>query len=468
MKFDKSLFLKWIDFNHTGLGDFDYDLVDRCTLIAYDKYNQCKGFTVFEMRTFDERFIERFKERSHKPEFKDAVFKLYMPYFQQFRAEKLLASVDLNISIIWTSFVNLKKNNNELKVRDRLRVVNVDDSPVILKLLKHIINEFDSVEILEQINDSKEAAQRIKSLSPDVVTMDIQMPEKTGVDVVRELLNLMDVPVIMVSSLSPEDGPLVFDALNSGAFDYIQKPKQEEQEQFSKDLKEKLLAAVAGSGKHSNIRKVLENSKQSKTKLSAPIYPSNLVWALGSSTGGTQALTRVFTTMPSQIPPTLIVQHIPPIFSKSFAESLNNLCPFTVKEAEDGELVQPNHVYIAAGGKQMQIRGSAGHLRVYITDDPPVNRFKPSVDYMFESIAKIPHLKLVAGILTGMGSDGAQGLLKLKNIGAFTFAQDEQSSAVYGMPRVAAEIGAADKVVGLDQMASVMLNNSQDTRKKAG
>lgn len=471
MKFDRSLFLKWIDFTNPTLGDFDYNLIDRGVLVAFDQNNKCEGFTVLETRAFDESFVSRLEARSLRPEFKNSYFKFFIPKFQQHRVEKFFSAVNLKIETIFTSYVNLKKVNGNLKIRSKLRVVNVDDSPVILKLLSHIFSEFDSAEIIEQISDSRNAAQKIKNLMPDVVTMDIQMPEKTGVDVVRELLKMADIPVIMVSSLSPDDGPLVFDALNSGAFDYIQKPKQETKEEFSKDLSSKLLAAVDGVGMHSNIKRVLENSSLSKKNIAAPTYPSNLVWCLGASTGGTQALTQVFTVMPSKIPPTLIVQHIPPVFSKSFAESLNNLVPFTVKEAEDGEVLKPNHVYIAAGGKQMKVKGVAGNIKIYITDDPPVNRFKPSVDFMFNSVSEVPHLQIVAGILTGMGGDGAEGLLKLRKQGAFTFAQDEQTSAVYGMPRVAAEKGAAIKISPLDQVAQLMLSQSGDVKqnlKKSG
>lgn len=466
MKFDRSLFLKWIDLNNSSLGEFDYNLVDRGVLVAFDGNNNCEGFTVLETRSFDESFVKRLQARALKPEFQNSSFKFYIPSFQRHRVEKHFSEINFKIDVVYTSFVNLKKINGNLKIRSKLKVINVDDSPVILKLLSHIFSDFESAEIVEQISDSTGAAQRIKSLMPDVVTMDIQMPEKTGVDVVRELLKTTNIPVIMVSSLSYDDGPLVFDALNSGAFDYIQKPKQEEKEEFSKELSAKLLAAVDGIGKHSNIKKVIESGKNSSVSQAvAPNYPSNLIWCLGASTGGTQALTQVFTLMPSKIPPTLIVQHIPPIFSKSFAESLNNLVPFTVKEAEDGEVLKPNHVYIAAGGKQMKAKGVAGSIKIHITDDPPVNRFKPSVDYMFESVCELAHVEIVAGILTGMGNDGAEGLLKLKQKGAFTFAQDEHTSAVYGMPRVAAEKGAALKIVPLDQVAQLMLSHSSEKKQ---
>ncbi len=161
------------------------------------------------------------------------------------------------------------------------------------------------------------------------------------------------------------------------------------------------------------------------------------------------------------------MQHIPPLFSRAFANSLNDLCPFTVKEAEDGEVIKANHVYIAAGGMQMGVVQRGKEIKIAVRDEAPVNRFKPSVDYLFQSVSKLRGVQIVAGLMTGMGKDGAKGLLDLRQIDARTFAQDEASSAVYGMPRAAVEIGATEKVVSLDQIAQTLMSQSMQTRKSA-
>ena len=178
---------------------------------------------------------------------------------------------------------------------------------------------------------------------------------------------------------------------------------------------------------------------------------------IGSSTGGTEALKTVLTQLPEKIPPILIVQHIPPVFSKAFAERMNQLCPFEVKEAEDGESVTENKVLIAPGGRQMKVGLRNSLLHVIIDDSAPVNRHKPSVDVLFDSIALLQRKKVVAAILTGMGTDGAKGLLKLRHGGARTFAQDEATSVVYGMPKEAAKLGGVEKIISLDQVASNLL-----------
>jgi two-component system chemotaxis response regulator CheB len=182
------------------------------------------------------------------------------------------------------------------------------------------------------------------------------------------------------------------------------------------------------------------------------------VLAMGASTGGTEALRSVMLLLPARIPPTVIVQHIPPVFSKAFAERLNQLCPFEVKEAEDGDELRPSRVLIAPGGKQMKIQQTAKGLSVRVTDDAPMNLHKPSIDYLFHSVASVAGKNSIGVILTGMGGDGAQGLLEMRKKGAKTLAQDEQSSVVYGMPKVAFEMGAVEKVVSLDEVATEILN----------
>ncbi len=462
MNLDASLYLKWIEAGNQTLEGQTFCLTNLCTLVGRTVDEKIKGITVFEPKDFSEAFLTRLEQRRQREEFADLEFTLHLPAFLKHRADTLLAAKGVEyLEIRYTPYVHIKQHGGRFVVREKLRVVSVDDSPVLLKFLKKAMDELDFIDIVAQISDPFKAVETIEKFKPDVVTLDIQMPGKTGVEVLKELSSSNPYPVIMISSLNLEEGSLVFDALNNGAFDYLQKPKLEDLKNFKEELSQKLLLAVAGREKHSALQKLSRRSS-----LAAPAtYPSNLIWCLGASTGGTQALTRVFTSMPAKIPPTLIVQHIPPVFSRAFADSLNQLCPFTVKEAEDGDIVLPDHVYIAPGGIQMGVEKNQGRLCISLKDAPPVNRFKPSVDYLFLSIAKIDGLRIVAAILTGMGRDGAQGLLDLKKYGAQTLAQDEASSTVYGMPRAAHEIGATDRSVPLDEIAHSLLTTSTHAKK---
>lgn len=460
MKMSSELYLKWLAPKVSPLPDFDFFLTNQCVVTATNNNNEIVGVTLFEPKDFSDSFLKRLEQRRCRSEFSDMAFSIFLPNFLRHRADALKAGLT-NVNVIFTPFINIKKNGDLFFLRKSMRVVSVDDSPVLLKFLKRAMEELGFIEIVAQVTNSEDAVSVIQKLKPDLVTLDIQMPKMTGVDVLKELFKTEHFPVIMISSLNLEEGSLVFDALNSGAFDYIQKPKLEELETFKDELSSKMLSAVIGRGKHSALNKL----RPKKVLAPTDSYPSNLIWCLGASTGGTQALTRVFTSLPAKIPPTLIVQHIPPVFSRAFAESLNQLCPFTVKEAENGEMLQADHVYIAPGGIQMGIEGTSQGLRLFLKEAPPVNRFKPSVDFLFMEVAKLKGILCVASVLTGMGRDGAQGLLALKKSGARTFVQDEESSAVFGMPRVALEVGGANEAIPLDEIASKLLDLSLGLRK---
>lgn len=459
MRFKEDLYLKWLDPTNPSLQGMEFKAVNQCVLAAYDSKKKIMGLTVFKPQSLDLLFIDRLKKRISKPEMSGAKFHIFYPDFVSVKADSLLSGIQGHELVKEpTSFISVTNRAGHFNLRSRLRVINVDDSSVILKLLQHGLKEFSYIDIIAQISNSTLASEEILRLRPDVITMDIQMPHKNGVQLLRELLEKEYFPTIMVSSLGRDDGQFVFDALNSGAFDYIQKPKVDEKKDFFHDLEKILLAAVDSPKRQTEKSWIKPVSKQSSAEV---IYPSNLIWCLGSSTGGTQALTRIFTSLPKQIPPTFVVQHIPPVFSKSFADSLNNLCGFTVKEAENNEVALPNHVYIAPGGQQMAIKSINGQLRIVTNDDAPLNRFKPSVDYLFNSVAQLEGIKIVAGILTGMGKDGAQGLLKLKKAGATTIAQDEATCAVFGMPRAAIELNAVDHVLPLDSWSEKLLGLSR-------
>ncbi len=466
MKFDPKNHLKWIEPQLNENFEVDFQIFNQCVLIASNQFQKITGFTVFDPRDLNKIFFRRLTDRQKKPANGQVQYKLYVPAFLKQRLQLMVAEhSELNLNLSYTSFIHLKKVNGQILLRDKLRVICVDDSPVVLKFLVHHLTEFGFVDIVSQISNSAKAVEVIEAFQPDLLTMDMQMPQKNGVQVIKELFLKKHYPVILISSLGLEDGSLVMEALNAGAFDYIQKPKLDDVNSFKEDLRNKILAAVEGQSAY------LQNILSAKIQNRAPqnslsTYDKNLIWCLGASTGGTVALTRIFTSLPAQIPPTFVVQHIPPLFSKAFAESLDKLCPFTVKEATHGELALPNHVYIAPGGLQMGIENKLGQLSIQLFDSEPVNRFKPSVDFLFLQVAELKNIQVTAALLTGMGKDGALGLLALKNQGAYTLAQDLKSSAVFGMPRHAIEMNAVHEIVSLDEIARCFLENKVKVLKK--
>lgn len=338
----------------------------------------------------------------------------------------------------------------EKTVQKKLRVLVVDDSKTIRDLLTKVFSQDPQFEVVGEAEDPLKAEYLLPIVKPDVITLDVHMPRMTGVQWLKTLIPKYKLPVVMITSLELKDGNEVFEALELGAVDYIQKPSLSDLSSFTPVMKEKVLNAAKAKVRvpSATTKKFVPSSLGS-----APFDP-NLVIAIGSSTGGTEALREVLTMLPDQIPPMVIVQHIPPVFSKAFADRMNSLCSFEVKEAESGDAIHSNRVLIAPGGKQMKIVKRASGLFVEINDDPPVNRHKPSVDYLFNSVADLIGKKSIGVILTGMGGDGAKGLLKMKEKGAYTFSQDEASCVVYGMPKVAWEMGGSLMQVPLDEVSS--------------
>ncbi|MGZ3726713.1 MAG: chemotaxis-specific protein-glutamate methyltransferase CheB [Pseudobdellovibrio sp.] len=461
MKLDSHLYLKWIENRHLKEDAF-YNFVNSCVLVALSEKQEVLGFTAFEADSLDLAFFHRLAARQTRDEYLGVTFILHLPDSAKSSAESLMADLKIkNVEVHETPFVQIKKTCGQLSFRNKLRIMNVDDSPVMLKFLKNALTELKFVEVIGQVTDPLLASNEIKNLQPDLVTMDIQMAPKSGVELVKEMFQTHYFPTIMISSLSLEEGSAVFEALKAGAFDFVQKPKFENKENFIEELKNKMLLAVdfvpQKQTLHSGDKKAGMRSINSGGAID-----SDLIWCLGASTGGTRALTEILSSLPAAIPPTLIVQHIPPIFSKAFADSLNEHCAFSVSEAVDGEPLLPNHVYIAQGGMQMGVQRRATDRKLYLTikDAPAMSGFKPSVDYLFKDVAALSGMKVVAAVLTGMGKDGAEGLLKLKNAGAYTITQDEKTSAVYGMPKQAFDLGASTEVVALENVAEVLLRRS--------
>ncbi|RYZ65307.1 MAG: response regulator, partial [Proteobacteria bacterium] len=345
MSFDPSLFSKWLVADDKNLSGINFSLVNKALFCAESASGICTGLTVFDIRTFNQDFVERLRSRKDRPEYVSFKFTLYLPTFSKGRAEAILAVANLSdVQVHYTPFLKVEQSEDRFYIRSRLRVVNVDDTPVLLKFLKNTLEKLGFVDVIAQISDSADAAQKVLSLSPDLLTMDLQMPGKNGVVVVREILDEKYIPTLLISSLSMKEGTLVFDALNAGAFDYLQKPQLAERARFQEELKERILVAIDGAAPTKPAPKKSRKKWPALTPCQGGGYDSNLIWCIGASTGGPPALTRILSSLPARIPPTLIVQHIPALFSKSFANSLNQLCPFTVKEVEDGEPLLPDHV----------------------------------------------------------------------------------------------------------------------------
>jgi two-component system chemotaxis response regulator CheB len=357
--------------------------------------------------------------------------------------------------------LRVSKVQDELLEKSVVKVLIVDDSKTMRNLLTKVLSKSSRIEVVATAEKPSDVEDLIKEHKPDVITLDIHMPEMNGVELLKIIQPKYNIPTIMITSVSLEEGPLVFEALESGAFDYIQKPKMEELQVVGPILIEKVVEA----SKHKNDIKVSSSivSRVSKT------FNKDCKIVIGSSTGGTTALKDILSGLPAEIPPIIIVQHIPAVFSKAFADRINGICPFTVKEAQDGDLISDNTVYVAPGGKQMRLKTRGGNSYVEITDDAPVNRFKPSVDYLFESVEPLTQTEnILAVMLTGMGRDGANGMKRLKDLGALTIAQNEESCVVFGMPKAAIELDAVTAVVHKDEIADKLVDFSlQIARKNA-
>ncbi len=343
----------------------------------------------------------------------------------------------------------------------KIKVLVIDDSSTIQKLLKTILEADPGCEVVGTVSLPSQAEDAIKKLKPDVITMDVHMPEMTGVELLKILHPKYGIPTVMITSVSREEGDVVLDALSSGAVDYIQKPSFSEIDLIAPMIVEKVKVAARAKAKapasHAPRRKLVGGSMDLRKFI-----------AIGSSTGGTEALREVFERLPAEIPPIVVVQHIPAVFSEALARRLNDLCPFEVKEAADGDDLRAGRVLIAPGGKQMKVvSGGSEGFRVRVFDGEPVNRHKPSVDVLFDSVAAEIGSKAVGVILTGMGADGARGLVKMRERGSHTIAQDEASCVVFGMPREAIRMGGAEEVAALDTIADRLVSALSHKKKSA-
>ena len=347
----------------------------------------------------------------------------------------------------------------------KIKVLCVDDSALIRSLMTEIINSQPDMTVVATAPDPLVARDLIKQHNPDVLTLDVEMPRMDGLDFLEKLMRLRPMPVVMVSSLTERGNEITLRALELGAVDFVTKPKvgiRDGMLDYAEKLADKVRAAArarvrqaapahhagtpggqAAAGAHATPAPNFNN----------PLLSTEKLIIVGASTGGTEAIREVLVPLPPDAPAVLIAQHMPPGFTKSFAQRLNGLCRITVKEAEHGERVLPGHAYIAPGHAHLLLARSGANYIAHLSDDPPVNRHRPSVDVLFRSAAQHAGKNAVGVILTGMGRDGAAGLLEMKKAGAYTLAQDEASCIVFGMPREAIALGAADEIASLPEMS---------------
>lgn len=355
--------------------------------------------------------------------------------------------------------------------KPRVRVLIVDDSALVRRILTEVLSADPALEVVGTASDAYVAREKIKQLSPDVLTLDVEMPKMDGVTFLRNLMRLRPMPVVMVSSLTEHGAEVTLDALAVGAVDYLPKPKIDiaaTLTDYADELRAKIRSAAtarvrpytgsaAGNGSASVVPRLGVDAVLAKAPVRRQFRTTDRIIAIGASTGGTEAIKEVLVQLPADTPGVVITQHIPKAFSTPFARRMDACCQMTVYEAQDGQLILPGHVYIAPGDQHLLVVRDGARYVCRLDDGPPVNRHKPSVDVLFRSVAAAAGPRALGILLTGMGNDGASGLLAMKRAGASTLAQDEASCIVFGMPKEAIGLGAVDRVLHLASMPSAVI-----------
>jgi two-component system, chemotaxis family, protein-glutamate methylesterase/glutaminase len=352
---------------------------------------------------------------------------------------------------------------------NKVRVLIVDDSALARKLLREGLTRDARIEVVDAARSPSAALELIEKLHPDVLTLDVELPEMDGVSFLRKIMNICPTPAVVVSSLAEQGKSIALDALEAGAFGVVTKPKVgvvDGLPALMNDLCDLIVeAARMDSGRCARLAAAHPAGKtRPEPRTTLPMMPNAFretterVIAIGSSAGGVSTLSQILPTFPAGSPGIVMVQHMPAGFTASFAERLNGLCAIEVKEAEDGDRIRPGLALLAPGGERhLEVRRFGGEYRILLTEGPKVSGHAPSVNVMFHSVAKSAGRNAAAAILTGMGDDGAEGMLAIRQAGGRTFAQDEETSVVFGMPGAAGEIGAAEKLVPLGDVRMELL-----------
>ncbi|MGA7237350.1 MAG: chemotaxis response regulator protein-glutamate methylesterase [Bryobacteraceae bacterium] len=335
----------------------------------------------------------------------------------------------------------------------KIRVLIVDDSAIVRRILSDALSSAGDIEVAGTAPDPYVARDKILALKPDVLTLDIEMPRMDGLTFLRKLMQFHPMPAVIISSLAQKNCSAALDAMAFGAVEVLAKPGGPYSVgELRLTLADKIRAAALAK------RRNVEEMPQ-PVPIAAGAFTPGAVIAIGASTGGTEAIAAIMKSIPRDAPPIVIAQHIPPVFSRAFAERLNASCAIEVKEAADGDELRPGRALVAPGDYHMLLRKRAGSYRVEVKTGPRVCYQRPSVDILFFSVAEVAGPHAIGALLTGMGSDGAEGLLKMRQAGARTIAQDEPTCAIFGMPREAIERGAAERVLPLHRVASEMLSD---------
>ena len=349
---------------------------------------------------------------------------------------------------------------------NKIKVLVVDDSALMRGMLTEMLEEDPQIEVVGSAPDPHYAREKIKKLNPDVVTLDVEMPRMDGLSFLEKIMTLRPMPVVMVSSLTQKNADATFQALELGAVDFVAKPQSDLEHELV-NMRDEICTKVKAAA-HARVaaRSGSDAPKPVVASTRKGYATTERIIAIGASTGGVEALRETICRMPADSPAILMTQHMPEKFTSSFADRLNGIAAMTVKEARDGDRIMPGHAYLAPGDRHLELMRSGADYRCKLTDEPPYSGHRPSVDVLFHSVAKNAGQNAIGVILTGMGRDGAEGLLAIREAGGLTLGQDEQTCVVYGMPKVAFENGGVMKQLPLGKIADGILDLCGDKKTR--